>query len=35
MYEARFFFIAYVSGDVMMCRWDVAKNRTIGEKVLR
>jgi len=23
-----------VSGDVMICRWGVAKNRTIGEKRL-
>jgi len=26
---------AKVSGDVMMCRWGVAKTRTIGEKGLR
>jgi len=26
---------AWVSRDVVMCRWGVAKNRTIGEKELR
>ena len=35
MCEAVLFFNAQVSGDVMMCRWSVAKNRTIGEKGLR
>ena len=34
-FQEVFVVIAKVSGDVMMCRRAVAKNRTIGEKGLR
>ena len=32
MCQEMFFVNAWVPGDVMMCRWGVAKNGTIGEK---
>jgi len=35
MCQEVFVVIAWVSGDVIMCRWGFTKNRMIGEKVLR